>query len=931
MGHDSVDGVSYNVIDDLLYRDFIKFGVKYRTLAVPQSLREQVLSYAHEATLAGHSGYYKTLNRVQSKFSWPSMTVDIRKFVRSCHVCQIKAPVGRDKPAPFQRMPLIEEPFQRVVIDLVGPLPVTNDRYEYILTMVDMATRWAEATPLRKITADKVAEALFDMFSRVGFPKEIQSDRGQQFMSQLFQEFNSFSNIKHIFSTPYHPQTNGVVERFHSTLKNMLRKLAEQSPSDWSRYLSAALFAYRQQIHSSTGFSPFFLLYGRSPRGPMEILHDLYTNKDLSKDTSYEYHFVLDLHNRVKSACKAAQMSISQVATESIARQDKRSKLKVFLPGEKVLVLLPQSNNKLVLGLRGPFSVVKKQSHLVYLIDIDGRISPLHVNLLRKYHERLQTSQVTSQIDCTVSQTLVPNAHESNPCLFKEFPVHSKAEPYELVFTDDAIACAAGVVEDSGFEAECELKTPPTVDERSKVTINPMLDDKKIEQVNQILNEFSDVLTSLPGHTSTIQHEIHVKSDEVVRMKPYQLPFASQEFVKEEVQKLLDMGVVEPSVSPFSSPIVLVKKKDGSLRLCIDFRKLNAFTILDATNIPLPEDLFAQLSDSSIFSSCDLSKAYWQISVHPDSRHYTAFQTPLGLMQWTRMPFGLVNAPATFCRLMRIVLHDKPWLLSYFDDTLLHTRSWEDHITGLQMLLSTLREHGLTVNPSKLVIGQTSIQFLGHSVSNGTLAPVASQVSKVLDLKAPSTKKQVRSLMGLISYYRAFIPEFSAITSPLTDLLRKGSPEKVVWTPDCESALLSIQKLLTEDPVLIIPNLHDEFIVRTDASDYGIGAVLLQDRQGVLMPCRFASRKLLPRETNYSAIERECLAIVFAVNQFYKYLALKHFVLQTDHKPLLFLKRDRAKNSRLMRWALALQEFSFTLSAIPGRENCHADALSRLC
>ncbi|GFS20504.1 Gypsy retrotransposon integrase-like protein 1 [Elysia marginata] len=210
----------------------------------------------------------------------------------------MKAPAGRDKPAPVQRMPLMEEPFQRVVIDLVGPLPVTKEKYKYILTMVGVSTRWAEATPLRQITADKVAEALFDISTRVGFPKEIQSYRGQQFMPKLLQEFNSLSNIKHIFFTPYHPQTNGVVERFYSTLKNMLRKLEDQSPSDWNRYLSAALFAYRQQVHGSTGFSPFFLLFGRSPRGPMEILRDIFTN--LSQDTSYDYHYVLDLHNRIK-------------------------------------------------------------------------------------------------------------------------------------------------------------------------------------------------------------------------------------------------------------------------------------------------------------------------------------------------------------------------------------------------------------------------------------------------------------------------------------------------------------------------------------------------------------------------------------------------------------------------------------------------------
>ncbi|GFR75114.1 Pol polyprotein [Elysia marginata] len=218
-----------------------------------------------------------------------------------------------------------------------------------------------------------------------------------------------------------------------------------------------------------------------------------------------------------------------------------------------------------------------------------------------------------------------------------------------------------------------------------------MLDFKQAYEINQILSKFTDVLTSLPGHTKTIQHEIHLNSNEVVRVKPYKLPFSSQEFEKEEVKRLLESSVIEPSVSPFSSPIVIVKKKDGSLRFCIDFRRRNATTVLDATNIPLPDDLLAHLSDFTIFTSYDHSTAYWQISMYPDSRQFTAFQTPLGLMQWTKKPFRLVNAPATFCHLMRLVLNDKPMLLSYFDDTLLHTRYWEDHVLGLCVLRTNLR------------------------------------------------------------------------------------------------------------------------------------------------------------------------------------------------------------------------------------------------
>ena len=289
------------------------------------------------------------------------------------------------------------------------------------------------------------------------------------------------------------------------------------------------------------------------------------------------------------------------------------------------MVLLPQTTNKLMLSLRGPYKIVKKQTHLGYLVQIDGRVSPLHVNLLKKYHARNPSPQIIDSPSCSFSETLPtsgdisyesvnedpPVTNTSFRAFFNEFPIEHETELCELVFTNDTVAYAAGVVHECGDELECELKTPLTVDERSKVKINPLLDRRKVEQVNHILSDFSNVLTSSPGHTVTVQHEILVSSNEVIRVKAYKLSFESQEFVKEEIKKLLELNVIEPSVCPFCSPIVLVKKKDGSLHLCIDFRKLNSVTILDATNIPLPEDLFAHLSDSMIFSSCDLSKAYW--------------------------------------------------------------------------------------------------------------------------------------------------------------------------------------------------------------------------------------------------------------------------------------------------------------------------------
>jgi len=247
----------------------------------------------------------------------------------------------------------------------------------------------------------------------------------------------------------------------------------------------------------------------------------------------------------------------------------------------------------------------------------------------------------------------------------------------------------------------------------------------------------------------------------------------------------------------------------------------------------------------------------------------------------------------------------------------------------LRRLFLVLREAGLTAKPSKTVIGVNEIDFLGHVIGSGVMKPQPLKVQSLLSLKPPKTKKDVRSLLGMLSYYRKFIPHFASLSCPLTDLLVKGKPNVVRWSEQCENALRGIQQCFSKSPVLVLPDLKRQFVVRTDASDVGVGAVLLQEYD-ILMPVAFASRKLLDREKNFSAIERECLAIVFAIKKFEKYLLLTHFVVETDHRPLLFLKQGKTTNSRLMRWSLYLQQYSFTIRAIPGSINHHADVLSRL-
>lgn len=307
----------------------------------------------------------------------------------------------------------------------------------------------------------------------------------------------------------------------------------------------------------------------------------------------------------------------------------------------------------------------------------------------------------------------------------------------------------------------------------------------------------------------------------------------------------------------------------------------------------------------------------------------TAFQTPQGLFQFTRMPFGLVTAPATFARMMRKIQLPSEYTISFFDDILVLSYEFDNHIHHLTSVLLRLRENMLTARPSKIFAGFCTLEFLGFSIGEGQLKPISSKVDKILKLAVPKTKKQVRAILGLIGYYRRFCPNYAELTAPLTDLTRKQSSNTINWSDECQQSLQRIQEVLSSKPVVIIPSFSRPFLVRTDASNNSIGAVLMQEKESILHPVLYASRRLVDRETRYSTIEKECLAIVWGIQKFQRYLTGRHFSLETDHQPLAYLQKSKFQNNRLMRWSLLLQEFSFTVSPISGISNVQADLLTR--
>ena len=636
-------------------------------------------------------------------------------------------------------------------------------------------------------------------------------------------------------------------------------------------------------------------------------------------------------------SCELTMQNSSAVSQRN-KNYDKKTQDRKFSVGEEVLVLLPSASNKLLSSWLGPFPITKV-FHPDYRVLVKGKEKVFHANMLKRYVRREEAADVAvGGSKCVQSVGDFVPWREISP-LLDEVDISVPQVPSTSSGDFHAVesVCSAGVVQDHGEDVSIPTLSVPMStsipdEDVSCVQFDDALSEVQLDELKAVFQTHADILTTRPGvFSGNLMLEIPLTSDVPIRRKMYNLPFSSKEVVEKEIQVMLDLEIIEPSKSPYSSPVVMVRKKDGSCRFCIDFRGLNKITVFDAEPIPNVEDLFVRLAHSRFFTQIDLAKGYWQILVLPEDRPKTAFATHQGLFQFIRMPFGLVSAPAVFARMMRMLHLADLSAENFFDDILVHSASWSDHLHHVRNVLDRLKSYGLTARPSKILAGFQSLEFLGHVVGSGVLRPDESKTEKILQVSTPTTKKQVRSLLGLLSFYRRYIPGFASVAAPLTDLTKESgrSCRSIHWTPDCASALQEIQDILSRKPVLLLPRLDLPFVLQTDASSTGLGAVLLQEFEDSLHPVCFASRKLLDREKRYSTIERECLAIVWAVHKFVRFLWGVRFVLQTDHRPLTYLRTSNFKNSRIMRWALSLQEFSFEVLPVSGQANVFADLLSR--
>ena len=454
------------------------------------------------------------------------------------------------------------------------------------------------------------------------------------------------------------------------------------------------------------------------------------------------------------------------------------------------------------------------------------------------------------------------------------------------------------------------------------------------EQLFALLFDYADIFAADQddlGRTGKIKHKINTGDSSPIRQPVRRVPPIRRDEARTLLQGMLQKGVIKPSTSPWASPIVLVKKKDGSTRFCVDYRKVNHVTRKDAYPLPRVDDILDTLAGSQYFSTLDLLSGYWQVEVDQEDQDKTAFCTPDGLFEFQVMPFGLCNAPATFQRLMELVLAGLQWTtcLVYLDDVIVVGRNFEEHLLHLKSVFQRMRESNLKLKPTKCALCLEKVNFLGHVVSRDGVATDPAKTNKVAQWPTPSTKKEVQRFLGLASYYRRFVENFATIAKPLHQLIEKNREFK--WTEQCQHAFEELRHRLVSAPVLSFPDFTKPFVLDTDASDTGIGAVLSQlQEDGSERVIAYASRVLSKPERRYCVTRKELLAVVVFVKQFRPYLLGKRFTLRTDHGSLTWLWNFRNPEGQLARWLERLQEFNFEIVHRQGRKHGNADAMSRM-
>lgn len=672
-----------------------------------------------------------------------------------------------------------------------------------------------------------------------------------------------------------------------------MKVLCTENGASWEGNLPYALLALRTVTHDSTGFSPAELVHGKNLRTPETLLFEKWTGEEEGNELVTEY--VFNLMNRLKHCQELAVENMTEAREKRKFWHDKKAFERVFKVGDEVLVLATSKKNKMSVAWIGPGKIEAKISETNYIVNVPGRrerAQIYHVNLLKPYLKR-------AEIVNFIAQELEEG--ENNQDLEIAFPAAESAT-YNF---DNAL-------KESNLEDRCT--------------------SGQLEQLRKLLDEYSDVFSNDPGRTDLMEHDIELLEYKPIRLKPYRASPRQTEILKKEIKRMLELNIIVEGESDFTAPMILVEAPGKDPRPCIDYRKLNEITRAEFFPLPNIEDRVQQVASAKYITVLDLTKGYWQIPMTPRAQRVAAFVTSFGSYLPVTMPFGTLNASYRFSKFMDKMLRGlEKFCLPYLDDMAIFSETWEDHMQHIESVLIRVRDAKVKIKLAKCKFAQKTVQYLGHVVGEGKRKPADAKIRAITELSAPKNKTEIRRCLGMAGYYSRYIKDYAVIVEPLTRALKgKTKREKIIWSEEMNKAFELLKKRLTEEPILYAPNYSKEFIIQTDASDKGIGVVLAQREGAEEHPVIYLSRKFSETEKSFGATEKECAAIIFAIKKLRHYVDGQKFSIETDHNPLVFLKQNSGNNPRLLRWELALQQYSYAIKHRPGREIPHVDFLSRV-
>ena len=543
------------------------------------------------------------------------------------------------------------------------------------------------------------------------------------------------------------------------------------------------------------------------------------------------------------------------------------------------------------------------------IIDLSRAINPLAIANVG--HEPIQLLKNTVLAECTEIDQVSALHHQDTHCI------------------NTCISAEASATEHNSSTFKPEAELPEYLEIMLKDTELAELERIK---VRTLIHKFQHVFAKPDeplGRTNVTKHDIHTGDHPPIKQRARRAPTLQQDIIDIEIAKMLDGNVIEPSQSPWGAPIVLVKKKDGTTRFCVDYRKLNDISIKDAYPLPNIEETFDSLNGASMFCSLDLASGFWQVEMDEDSAAKTAFVTRNGLFQFKVMPFGLCNAPATFERLMEIILRGLLWKGSmvYIDDIICYGKSFSDTAGHLEEVLDRISKANLKLKPKKCELFKRKLLFLGFIVDEQGIRCDPSKVEAVKKWPPPTDVGELRSFVGFASYHRRFIKGFAQIAAPMIKLTRKMEP--YVWGPEQEESFRALQKALMTAPVLVHPTREDAFVLDTDASNKAMGGEISQIQDGVERVIAYASSSFSKEERNYCTTKRELLAVIRMMEKFRHYLWGRHFTVRTDHGSLRWLSNFKDSDGMLARWLVRLGQYDFEIIHREGTKHLNADGLSR--